>query len=90
MNTRQRMHIYIYIGSITWPHFSLFWVNNLATVESITWPPSKKTCLIVFVECAIFRVGAKLFFGKVVLCQNWCFQKMASPFFGGVGRGGDC
>ena len=35
------MHIYIYIyavGSITWPYFGHFKVNNLAMVGSITWP----------------------------------------------------
>ena len=33
-------YIYIYaVGSITWPHFGHFKVNNLATVGSITWPP---------------------------------------------------
>ena len=34
-------HIYIYIYAvelITWPFFGHFRVNNLAMVESITWP----------------------------------------------------
>ena len=31
--------IYIYaVGSITWPYFGHFRVNNLAMVGSITWP----------------------------------------------------
>ena len=42
---------YIYIcavGSITWPHFGHFKVNNLATVRSITWPPFFEPIKIVF------------------------------------------
>ena len=36
----QLYSIYIYaVGSISWPHFGHFKVNNLATVRSITWPP---------------------------------------------------
>ena len=32
-------HIHIYaVGSITWPFFGHFRVNNLAMVGSITWP----------------------------------------------------
>ena len=34
-------YIYIYtcaVGSITWPFFGHFRVNNLAMVGSITWP----------------------------------------------------
>ena len=36
------IYIYIYmlaVGSISWPHFGHFKVNNLAMVGSITWPP---------------------------------------------------
>ena len=95
------MRIYIYIYTyiythctvITWPHSSLFWVNNLATVEPMTWPPSRKTCFIVLFECTVFREWcAKLFFGKVVFCQVGVFRKWVVAIFWGVGGGGggDC
>ena len=82
------VHIYIYIcavGSITWPHFGHFRVNNLATSRSITWPPFFEPikivfCLFVF-SGQFSGGGAKLVFLKVVLGQN--VQKpYKNSFFG--------
>ena len=49
------------VGSITWPHFGHFKVNNLATSRSITWPPFFEPIKIGFF-CAFF----------VHNCQGWC------------------
>ena len=76
------------VGSITWPHFGHFKVNNLATVGSITWPPFfepiKIWVLGVFL-CTIFRGGAKFVFLKVVFGQKRGFRtKKLCTFFWGV------
>ena len=85
-------HIYIYIciyavGSITWPHFGRFKVNNLATSRSITWPPFFEPIKIGFFEifiCAQFSGGgATLVFLKVVFGQKRGFRKKScAPFLG--------
>ena len=82
------MHIYIYaVGSITWPHFGHFKVNNLATSRSITWPPFFEPIKIVFFEifCAQFSGGgAKLvFFEKMV--KKGVSEKKCALFWGGLG-----
>ena len=60
---------YIYRGSKTRPHFRLFWVNNLATYKSITWPPSTKSWfwggLLSFLSAQFSGGGAKLLFRQV-------------------------
>ena len=77
------------VGSITWPRFNLFWVNNLATVESITWPhfsnPLFYRVFLSFLSAQFSGGGAKLLFGKVVFGQNWGFRKWVVAFFFGGG-----
>ena len=88
-------HIYIYmymyaVGSITWPHFGHFKVNNLATSRSITWPPFFEPIKISF----FFRFfgaqfsggGAKLVFFKVVLGQKRGLRKKNVHLFFGEFR----
>ena len=62
------IHIYA-VGSITWPHSSLFWVNNLATVESITWPHSWNPLFYSFV----FVLWVRNFQGAV---QTYFVEKL--------------
>ena len=50
-------YIYIYaVGSISWPHFGHFKVNNLATSRSITWPTFFEPIKIVFLIFNVFAV----------------------------------
>ena len=87
-------HIYIYIyavGSITWPHFGHFNVNNLATSRSISWPPFlslyKKGFLLTFF-CAQFSGGwCKISVFDKKLVNKGGSEKNIVHFFGG-GRGG--
>ena len=75
--------IYIYaVGSITWPHFGHFKVNNLATVGSITWPPFLGPIKIgVFGDfmCTVFRGWC-----KISVFESCFWSKTRFPFFGGV------
>ena len=78
------------VGSITWPHFGHFKVNNLATAGSITWPPFFEPIKISgfgrFFGTQFSGGGAKLVFLKVVFGQTRGFRKKTNcaPFFLGV------
>ena len=90
--TLQHAYIYIYIytyavGSITWPCFGHFRVNNLAMVGSITWPSFFEPIKIGFffeIFCAQFSGGgAKLVFLKKNLVKKGVSEKkIVHPFFG--------
>ena len=88
----KRIYIYVcVVESITWPHFSLFGVNNLATVESTTRPPSKKPVLWCFWSAQFSGGGAKVYLKKLFFfcVKIGVFRKWVVAFFLGVG-GGDC
>ena len=83
------IHIYIYaVGSITWPFFGHFRVNNLAMVGSITWPsffePIKIGVLGDFL-CTVFRGWCKIsVFEKKLVKKGVSEKKNCAPFFWGV------
>ena len=87
------IHIYIYlyiyaVGSITWPYFGHFRVNNLAMVGPITWPsffePIKIGVLGVLL-CTVFRGWCKIsVFEKEKLVKKGFPKKNVHLFWGGV------
>ena len=90
-------HVYIYIythavGSITWPHFGHFQVNNLATSRSMTWPPFFEPMKIgglgVF-SVHSFQGWCKISVLKVVFGQKRGFpkKKVVHLFWGGGFQG---
>ena len=86
--TNSPAYIYIYaVGSITWPHFGHFKVNNLATSRSITWPPFFEPIKIGFLRlfCAQFSGGgAKLVFLKMFWSKKgFPKKKQLCTFLGG-------
>ena len=81
------------VGSITWPHFSHFRVNNLATYKSITWPPFRNPLFIFFgfLSALFSGAGAKFVFEKLFLVKQGVFRKWVVHFLrGGVEGLGDC
>ena len=85
-------HIYIYtVGPLTWPQFSLFWVNNLATLEPITWPPSKKNLFHGVFRVHNFQGMAQTeCLDKLCLVKIGVFRKSGVAILGGVGGASDC
>ena len=77
--------IYIYaVGSISWPHFGHFKVNNLSTSRSITWPLfwTYKNRFFGFFQCTIFRGWCKIIGLKSCIWSKKCFfPKKGCAFF---------
>ena len=88
------MYIYIYIhtymfavGSITWPHFSHFRVNSLATIDSIAWPHrlAFKICgFRGFLLLQFSERGAMFLFGKLCFVKGFSENGWSSFFWGGL------
>ena len=87
---KKKKYIYIYrVGSITWPQFGHFKVNNLANSRSTTWPPFFEPTKVGFFEffwCAIFRGRCKISVLKSCFGQKKGFpkKKKVAHFFWGV------
>ena len=72
------------VGSITWPHFGHFKVNNLATSRSTTWPPffePIKTGIFKFFSAQFSGGGAKLLFKKLFWSKKEVSKKKSCELF---------
>ena len=81
------IYIYIYmhaVGSITWPYFGHFRVNNLAMVGSITWPSFFEP-IKIGVWGDLFGGGAKLVFLKKNWSKKGFRKKNVHLFLGSLG-----
>ena len=90
-NSPADIYIYIYaVGSITWPHFGHFKVNNLATVGSTTWPPFFEPIKLGFwgdFLCTILRGWCKIsVFESCFLVRKEVFERKNVHLFLGEFR----